>query len=85
MATEIKSSKNTFSEESTHQFEQLTVKSDMLLPDQKAIIKVLSGTGDVNSVQVKEGDLVEVSNVASVAIRTRFQETLDLHIQYIAV
>ena len=85
MATEIKGSNNNFSEESNLSLEQLTVKSDMLLPNQKAIIKVLSGNCDINTVPVVQGDLVEIQGDASIALRTRFEETVDLNVQIIEV
>lgn len=85
MATEILSSNNTFSEDSNLHLDELTLQSDMLLPNQKAVIKVLSGSCDINAIQVNSGDLVQVLEIASVAIRTRFQETVDLNIQYIAI
>jgi hypothetical protein len=83
--------KNTFSEmpEQVATFgidlEELNMKSDMLLPNRRAEIKVLQGVCEINGIACTAGDLLHAVELASVSLRTRFEQSAKVIIQYIKI
>lgn len=83
--------KNTFTEIPNHvatygiDLEELVMISDMLLPEKRAEIRVLDGTCEINNISCTAGDFLDAKDLASVSLRTRFDQTAKVHIQYIQI
>ncbi len=83
--------KNTFTEIPNHvatygiDLEELVMISDMLLPEKRAEIRVLEGACEINNIACTAGDFLDAVNLASVSLRTRFEQTARVYIQYIQI